>query len=145
VKTPSSIVERDTAVSELRDLRKRAEGTAQDIGQELLRWKKSLGFGKFKRAYFEAGWTENQVYHYLSYTKNEALPALETKPDVVESVSQPLETTQQPRSRFPQIPRGSQSRVRRCPHRAALLPLLKPASFRTYHTPFYPCCPTQPH
>jgi len=100
-----SVVERDqdTAVSELRNLRKRAEQSAQEIGQALLRWQRSLGHGKFKRAYLLAGWTENQVYHYLAATKSQQVPALEAKPEVVESMSQLVETNIPPISSAPQV------------------------------------------
>ena len=54
-----------TAISELRTLRKRAEKSAKEIGKALLKWQKSLGYGKFKQAYMAAGWTKAQVDYYL--------------------------------------------------------------------------------
>lgn len=55
------------AVSELRALRVKAQKTGLEIAAELRRWQNSLGHGKFKKNYLKAGWSENQVIHYLQY------------------------------------------------------------------------------
>ena len=67
-----------TAISELRTLRKQAEKSAKEIGKALLKWQKSLGHGKFKQAYMAAGWPESSVYYYIKQAQPPT-PKLETQ------------------------------------------------------------------
>lgn len=72
------------AVTQLRALKLKAEKSGKEIAKELRMWQDSLGHGKFKKSYLLAGWTENQVIHYLQY-----YPDGDSHPDV----SEPKEIT----------------------------------------------------
>jgi hypothetical protein len=68
------------AIAELRTLRKKAEKSAKEIGQELLKWQKDLGRGKFKAAFMAAGWAESSVYYYIKQARTDQTPVLESQP-----------------------------------------------------------------
>lgn len=77
-------VEEAQAITELRELRKQAERSAKEIGEELFRWQERLE-GSFKKAYNAAGWTEDKVYYYLRVYKNQLVTVEESQPQVIDS------------------------------------------------------------
>lgn len=86
-----------TAISELRTLRRQAEKSAKEIGKALLKWQESLGRGKFKRAYMAAGWTESQVIHYIhgDRHKNQQVRDVQTHPETVENKEEEGQTLEE--------------------------------------------------
>jgi hypothetical protein len=82
-----------TAVSELRALRKKAEKSGKEIGNALLKWQESLGRGKFKQAFMRAGWAESSVYYYIKMARPPVVEDLTAEPtSTPELESQPPDT-----------------------------------------------------
>jgi hypothetical protein len=73
------VPDEQTAVRELRTLRKKAEKSSKEIGNALLKWQQSLGHGKFKQAFMAAGWAESSVYYYIKQAQPDPAPMLESE------------------------------------------------------------------
>jgi phage N-6-adenine-methyltransferase len=75
------VIDERQVVEEMRSAHSLLGQSNAELGRKLVLWQKSLEFGRFKRAYIAAGWTESEVTVCIRAFKNQSLADDNCHPD----------------------------------------------------------------